>query len=164
MAQVPLLGYLVKLTGNLSDSHDLLQQTNLTAWQKRADYATGSNAVAWMRSIARNHYRNYSRSANRSRTVPLLDDDVATLVEARSEERELEETRKRRLLHLCIEQLPERHRQFITAFYIDGRSLIEVGDLHGVNANAVSQMLHRARQNLIRCVRQKSHEHTQDDL
>ena len=46
-AQVPVLGYLVRLTGNLADARDLLQLTNLTAWEKRNTFEQGTSAVAW---------------------------------------------------------------------------------------------------------------------
>lgn len=163
LAQVPVLGFLIRLTGSHSDSHDLLQQTNLTAWEKRETYELGSNLVSWMCTIAKNHYRNHISHPVRKSTVPLLDDDVALMVEARHEEREKEEARRRKLLHLCIEQLPERHREFVEAFYLDGKSLNDVAAEQGVNANAVAQLLYRARQSLIKCVRKKSHAELDSD-
>lgn len=156
-AQVPILGYLVRLTGNLADARDLLQLTNLTAWDKRADFAQGTDLVAWMRAIARNHYRNESRKWRSRATVPLLDSDLEDLVETRHHEREREETRKRRLLRLCLEKLPDRQRHAVEAFYLEGRTLDEVGRETDRKANAIAQLLHRARQNLIDCVRRESH-------
>ena len=47
-AHVPILGFLVRMTGNLADARDLLQLTNLTAWEKRVNFEDGSNMVAWM--------------------------------------------------------------------------------------------------------------------
>ena len=156
-AQVPVLGYLVRLTGNLADARDLLQLTNLTAWEKRADFAEGTDAVAWMRTIARNHYRNESRKWRKRPTVPLLDGDLEDLVETRHHEREREESRKRRLLRVCLEKLPERQRDAVERFYLEGRSLEEVGKAVDRKPNAIAQLLHRARQNLIDCVRRESH-------
>lgn len=162
-AQVPVLGYLVRLTGNLADARDLLQQTNLTAWEKRETYDPGTNPVAWMRSIARNHYRNEVRKRSGLSMVPLLDRDLETMIENRHEEREREETRKRKLLHVCLEKLPERQREAVEKFYLDGSSLEEVGKATRRRVNAVAQLLHRARQNLIRCVRQESHRELEGD-
>lgn len=157
LAQVPVLGFLIRLTGNAADSEDILQQTNLTAWEKRADYAPDTNIVAWMCTIAKGHYRNHISRARRKPTLPLFDEDVAHMVEVRHEEREKEEARKRRLLHLCIELLPDRQRAFVDSFYLEGMSLEEVAQENGVKANAVAQLLYRARQNLIKCVRSKAH-------
>ncbi len=156
-AQVPVLGYLVRLTGNLADARDLLQLTNLTAWDKRADFAPGSDLVAWMRAIARNHYRNESRKWRSRATVPLLDDDLQELVESGHLEREREEARKRRLLRLCLDKLPDRQRRAVEAFYLEGRTLDEVGRATDRKPNAIAQLLHRARQNLTLCVRRESH-------
>ena len=156
-AQVPILGYLVRLTGNLADARDLLQVSNLTAWDKRETFEEGSDFVAWMRAIARNHYRNENRKWKSRKTVPLLDSDLEPLIEARHEEREKEEHRKRRLLQVCLERLPDRQKAVVDQFYLEGLSLEEVGKVEGRKPNAIAQLLHRARQNLIRCVRRESH-------
>ncbi len=156
-AQVPVLGYLVRLTGNLADSRDLLQLTNLTAWEKRSSFEEGTNLVAWMRSIAANHYRNDSRKASKRLTVPLLDTDLEQIVEARHIEREREEVRKRRALQRCMEKLPERQRVVVEGFYLEGDSLETLGERNDRKPNAIAQLLHRARQSLIDCVRRDSH-------
>lgn len=162
-AQVPVLGYLVRLTGNLPEARDLLQMTNLTAWEKRDSYEPGSNIVAWMRQIAQNHYRNAARRWQSRETVPLLDSDLEQMVETRHEEREQEETRKRRLLQICLEKLPDRQRDAVEGYYLTGQSLEELGSEVGRKANAMAQLLHRARQNLIDCVRKESHQQLDHD-
>jgi len=156
-AQVPILGFLVRLTGNLADARDLLQLTNLTAWEKRGAFEDGSNLVAWMRAIALNHYRNESRKQTARATVPLLETDLVQMVEARHLEREREESRKRKLLQVCLEKLPERQREVVDRFYLDGCSLESLGLESNRKPNAIAQLLHRARQNLIECVRRESH-------
>lgn len=163
-AQVPVLGYLVRLTGNLADARDLLQATNLTAWEKRDSFETGSNAIVWMRTIARNHYRNAARRWQRRKTVPLLDTDLEEMVEARHEEREQEDARKRRLLAVCLEKLPNRQRNAIENYYLSSRSLEEIGEASGRNPNAIAQLLHRARQNLIDCVKKESHQNRDHEI
>jgi RNA polymerase sigma-70 factor (ECF subfamily) len=145
------------MTGNLADARDLLQLTNLTAWEKREIFEEGSNMVAWMRTIALNHYRNESRRQRSRATVPLLDADLAQMVETRHLEREREESRKRKLLQFCLEKLPERQRRVIDRFYLDGCSLEALGTESNRKPNAIAQLLHRARQNLIQCVRRESH-------
>ena len=157
LAQVAVLGYLVRLTGHLADARDLLQETNLTAWDKRESFVPGTSLVAWMRAIALNHYRNATRRELARRTVSILDDDLVAMVETRHLEREREETRKRRFLQLCLGKLPERQRAVIESYYYDGASLEEIGSAHSRKANAMAQLLHRARLNLIECVRRESH-------
>ncbi|MDF1823645.1 MAG: sigma-70 family RNA polymerase sigma factor [Verrucomicrobiales bacterium] len=162
-AQVPVLGYLVRLTGNLAEARDLLQMTNLTAWEKRADYEPDSNVVAWLRAIAHNHYRNAVRRWRNSQTVPLLDSDLEQMIETRHEEREQEESRKRRLLQICLAKLPDRQREAVEGYYLSGQSLEDLGSEAGRKPNAMAQLLHRARRNLIDCVRQESHQQLDHD-
>ncbi len=162
-AQVPVLGYLVRLTGNITDARDLLQQTNLTAWEKRDSFESGTNLVAWVRAIAHNHYRNENRRRQSRKTVPLLDSDLEVMVENRHQERELEEVRKRKLLHICLGKLPEKQRVAVEEFYLEGKSLEALGRETNRKANAIAQVLHRARQNLIHCVQQESHRGLEGD-
>tara|TARA_R110002096_G_scaffold64716_6_gene157561 strand:- start:2939 stop:3304 length:366 start_codon:yes stop_codon:yes gene_type:complete len=110
-----------------------------------------------MRSIAANHYRNDSRKASKRLTVPLLDTDLEQIVEARHIEREREEVRKRRALQRCMEKLPERQRVVVEGFYLEGDSLETLGERNDRKPNAIAQLLHRARQSLIDCVRRDSH-------
>ena len=162
-SQVPVLGYLVRLTGNLADARDLLQLTNLTAWEKQDSFEEGTNLVAWMRTIGANHYRNESRKANRRATVPLLDRDLEQMVETRHLEREREEARKRKALQRCLEKLPERQRAAVDGFYLEGETLESLGLKNNRKPNAMAQLLHRARQSLIDCVRRDSHRDLEGD-
>lgn len=163
LAQVPVLGYLVRLTGNLADARDLLQLTNLTAWEKRTEFDRENDLVSWMCGIARNHFRNESRKWQRRATVPLLDDELEALVESRHHEREREDARRRKLLRICIDKLPERQRFAVEHFYLEGLSLEEVARKTERKANAIAQLLHRARLNLIECVRRESHHESEPE-
>ena len=113
--------------------------------------------VAWMRAIALNHYRNEARKQIARATVPLLDSDLEHMIETRHLEREREESRKRKLLQFCLEKLPERQREVVDRFYLDGCSLESLGSESNRKPNAIAQLLHRARKNLIDCVRRESH-------
>ncbi len=155
-SQVPVLGYLVQLTGNIHDARDLLQGANLTAWEKRADFQKGSSFVSWLRTIARNHYLNSLRSGSRRFMQPLLDEDLERLVESRSDEREAEKQRQRRVLQLCMGELPESQRDVVQSFYMDGESLESIATQRKRKRNAIGQLLHRARQNLLACTKKKA--------
>ncbi len=163
-AQVPVLGYLVRLTGNLADARDLLQLTNMTAWEKRGTFESGTSAVAWMRAIARNHYRNETRKRQARPTVPLLDSDMEQMVETRHREREREDGRKRKLLQICLGKLPDRQRTVVEKFYLDGATLEDLGAEMDRKPNAMAQLLYRARQNLIECVGRESHKELDGEI
>ncbi len=163
-SQVPVLGYLVRLTGNIHDARDILQGANLTAWEKREDFEDGSSFVSWLRTIARNHYLNSLRSGNRRFMQPLLDEDLERLVEARTGEREAEKQRQRRVLQLCVGELPETQRGVVQSFYMDGESLQTIATKHKRKRNAIGQLLHRARQNLLACTKKRALSEARWDL
>ncbi len=83
----------------------------------------------------------------------VFDDDLITTLAAES----IDETQaplhsRRERLHLCIARLPERQRGVITSRYFDSESVAAIATRMGIDANNVSQLLHRARKNLFECL------------
>lgn len=154
--QEPLFAYLMRVTGHPADAKDLQQQTNLVIWEKWEQVAPEKNVLAWAKKIALNLSRNHYRKEGNRRTLPLLDDDLAVLVERRAEEREKEWVRKRKLLHFCLERLPARQKEVVEAHYMRQEELTDIATTWSRSRNAVHQLLFRARQTLIACVQQQS--------
>jgi RNA polymerase sigma-70 factor (ECF subfamily) len=44
----------------------------------------------------------------------------------------------------CILRLPEKHREILVLFYLDGRGLPEIGELLGLQLGTVKSRLHYA--------------------
>ncbi|TWT92506.1 sigma-70 family RNA polymerase sigma factor [Neorhodopirellula pilleata] len=158
-AQLPMFGYLVRLTGSVTDAQDLLQMTNVTAWTRKETFEPGSDLIAWMRTIAINHVRNESRRRARRSTVPLLDDELSQLAEARHamrqrnapQQSDLESRRLR--IGQCLEKLTSAQRILIDQFYQQGLTLNQIAEANDTTINAIGQRLHRARSALVKCVR-----------
>ncbi|MBJ7329217.1 MAG: sigma-70 family RNA polymerase sigma factor [Solirubrobacteraceae bacterium] len=51
-------------------------------------------------------------------------------------------------VHRAIGELPERQRRALVAFELQDRTYDEIGDELGLNANAVAQLIHRARRGM----------------
>jgi len=154
-AQGPLLGYLIRLTGSVHVAQDLLQAANVTAIEKQSSFHAGTDFAAWIRQIAKNHYRNAIRKQAVSKTVLLVDDGLHEVIERRHRER-IEKQRREAdwdRLQDCLQTLPGHQRELVQRFYIDGQSLNQLAKTTGRNANAIGQTLHRARRALIECVK-----------
>jgi len=157
-AQLPIFGYLVRLTGSVNDAQDLLQMTNVTAWTRKESFEAGSDVVAWMRTIAINHARNESRRRERQSTMPLLDDELSQLAETRHATRQRDAPQsidldaRRVRINECLEKLTPDQRTLVEQFYHQGRSLNQIAEANGTTANAIGQRLHRVRSTLIQCV------------
>lgn len=150
-------GFVLSLVGNNSDAEDLLQQVCVILWEKRDQFEPGTNFLAWARKVARyralNHWR---KEKNRPQESLLLDEHLMQVTCERTEEREKEFARHRRALQACLERLTDRQREVVEAHYFDGKSIPQIATASGLKANAISQLLFRARAGLITCVQTHS--------
>jgi RNA polymerase sigma-70 factor, ECF subfamily len=60
--QRKLFSYIYTLVPNVTDTDDLLQETNLVLWNKRLDFKLGTNFSAWACRIAYFNVQNFLRS------------------------------------------------------------------------------------------------------
>jgi RNA polymerase sigma-70 factor (ECF subfamily) len=149
--QAALRGFILSLVADPSTAEDILQETNLVAWRKAADFETGSNFRAWAFRIA--HFQVLRHRQKLSRDRLILDDDlVNTLADEAVEDDQSPIQARRERLNLCLARLPERQRAVITSRYFEDESVAKIAARSGTNANAVSQLLHRARRNLLECL------------
>ncbi len=79
-----------------------------------------------------NHCKNLLSTAKRRDTVPL--DEVPLLVQPKDRE-----------LFRAVMELPEQYRTAVCLHYFEGYSFLEIAQLLGIGASAVSMRLHRAR-------------------
>lgn len=151
----------------MTDAQDLLQMTNVTAWMRRETFEPGSDLIAWMRTIAINHAHNESRRRERRSTVPLLDDELFQIAEARHAMRQRDAPQqydldaRRDQIDQCLEKLTPAQRSLVEQFYHQGLSLNQIAEANGTNANAIGQRLHRVRSALAKCVH-RSHATVED--
>jgi RNA polymerase sigma factor (sigma-70 family) len=67
-----VLRYSWSIVGERALAEETLQETFLTAWDKRkASHIVDDSLLPWLLTIARNHSRNQLRRARRHRTVPV---------------------------------------------------------------------------------------------
>lgn len=148
--QARLESFIRALTGDADAARDILQETNVILLRKARDFEPGTNFSAWAFRIARFEVMTWRKKLGRSRltfndelvdsvadTAETLDDTYAGRVEA---------------LRECIRKLPERQREIVRLRYLEEWSVADLAEKTGDKANAVSQLLFRARQNLLRCV------------
>ncbi len=150
--QPRLVAYIRSLTADEHVSRDILQETNVTLLKKSRDFTPGTNFTAWSFRVAYFEVLTWRRSKGRDR----IHFDV-TLVESIAETVEtVSESYDDRLeaLKTCIGELPDRQREIIQRRYLNAESVQSIADDLGFKANAASQLLHRARTNLFKCINQ----------
>ncbi len=151
MFQPRLYAYILSLLGDPEVASDVLQETNLVLWRKAPDFTLGTNFKAWAFRTA--HFQVMAQRQRQIRNKLVFDDD---LVETFAHEADAHDDdhflRRQRALETCIEKLADRQRDIILQRYYKERPVAQIAVRLKIAANAVSQLLFRARQNLVECV------------
>lgn len=147
-----LYGFIRALSGPGPEVDDILQNTNRILWQESEKFTPGTNFRAWAFRVARNQVLQHrDRKRREGERVPFSDELMETLAE-RSEEKESSIERRQRFLKICLERLPERQREVVERRYFQHESVQGIADEIGLKPNAVSQLLFRSREGLLRCI------------
>ena len=152
-----LFGYVMTLTGDPDAANDILQETNVVLWKQSRLFQPGSNFKAWAFRIA--HFQFMAYRQRRLREKVLYSDELlATLAAEFNEVDELYEQRAA-ALGRCLEQIHDRSRQALRLRYTEELSVAEIAMSMRRTSNAISQLLFRARQWLVGCI--KRHDEVQ---
>jgi RNA polymerase sigma-70 factor (ECF subfamily) len=151
-SQTSLYGYILSLMPDRAAAQDVLQEVNLTAWQKRADFTDGTSFFAWASKIAYFHVLSHRRKMGRDRLV--FGDEVLDYLAERQVERAEEVDRRRAALKGCLDKLPATQRRLVEDRYASGGSVQRMAEDAGKSVGAISQTLYRIREALMKCVEQ----------
>ncbi len=160
-----LYGYAQRMTQNVEDAEDLIQETYLKAYKFWERYEMGTNVRAWMFRILRNSLINeYRKESHQPETVNYeAVRDLYSYDEA-AEPRDQREDPFSRLLgdevERAIAALPEDFRTVAILCDIEGLTYREIAEFTRCPIGTVRSRLHRARrllhQNLISYARRQS--------
>jgi RNA polymerase sigma-70 factor, ECF subfamily len=131
---------------------DLLQEISASLWQRFHKFTPGTDFGAWSAQFARFAILKYYRAQRRRGQVVFGDEVLAALIdEAAVAHRELD--RRYEALRVCLERLPQRSRELVTARYEGGgASCKEVAGRLGRSVEAIYKSLHRVHELLLRCI------------
>ncbi len=152
--QTSMLAYVRSLAPGSSGARDLLQDVNITLWQKRGSFELGTNFKAWAFQTIRYHVLNHRRRLI-ARGWLVFDDD---LIERLSPEMEAEpaELEDRHLaLRTCLERLRPQDRELLHHRYASGSSLQEYAEATNRAAGTLKALLFNLRAALRRCIERR---------
>jgi RNA polymerase sigma-70 factor (ECF subfamily) len=137
----------------LHDFHqaeDLLQETAAAAAEKFTTYDPSRSFTAWVLGVARNKLLHYQRTHANDRHV--FDDRVVRDLADIYAGMEKEISAIHAALETCVEGVQGRARKLLEMRYVRELTPAKIAALTGMNANAVSVMLHRVRRALRECI------------
>jgi RNA polymerase sigma-70 factor (ECF subfamily) len=139
--------FLHRLTKNSADADDLLQETFLTAWRKRAQFEGRGSAEGWLRRTAFRLYLNHrtklvrragladARALAREGTSPAADRDVADRDAAAFLVRRVEE---------AVDALPDGPREAFVLLRFEGLTCAQIAEATDTPMKTVETRLRRA--------------------
>lgn len=150
-AQAGLRAMIRSLLPREADASDVLQETNLVLWRKRADFDQTKRFMPWACGIAANLVKVHFRKQYKQQWVPFDEKLVSQIVE-QAQLRSEHFDERLEVLAECIGKLPEGQRRMVELRYTEGAAVTAIADLVGRSADAISMTLYRARQGLAKCV------------
>jgi RNA polymerase sigma-70 factor (ECF subfamily) len=154
----PLIGLIASWGVPWGDAIEIAQDSFADAWLKREscrdDWNDPEVFGRWLRGVALNRYRNWSRSRWRRRLrMVSLAPAALEMAAARSE---LEPSEQVQALRRAIERLPARQRQVVLMHYLEETSVNDVASLLSVSSKTVEGRLYQARRTLRRLLDDRS--------
>jgi RNA polymerase sigma-70 factor (ECF subfamily) len=135
-----------RLADTAEDAQDILQETFLTAWRKRADISvTGDSLLPWLMVTCRNHASNMARRNGVRATVALVEND---LVHAADPLEHLQRLDDLKWIRENVATMNELDQRLIGLCFVEGRSYQEAADQLGIGVGRITKRIHRVRDKL----------------
>ena len=133
------------MLGNEALAEETAQEVFLRVWKALGGYRGQASLSTWIYAITRNTCLSALRTSAGKQMLSLEEPAVLAAAEARTgaaaEPAQLD-------VAALLAQLPDKHRQVLTLFYMEGKSYEEVARLLDWPMGTVKTYLHRARKQL----------------
>jgi RNA polymerase sigma-70 factor (ECF subfamily) len=144
-----LRAHCYRLTGNLADASDLVQETFLRAWRARDRFEGRASARTWLYRIATNVFVDSRKAASR-RTLPVGDIfEWSTAIGPYPDEGFESDPGAAEMVELALIAalmlLPPRQRAAFVLRDVNGWTPAEIADALGVAVSAANSLVQRAR-------------------
>ena len=140
-------GIVIGIVDNAHDAEEVVQDAFLNAYQGLMQLEDTSKFKSWLAEITRNCARQWLRK-QRGETVSLDEVSEQMLQTQDSPDEQLIRLEQRELIRRAIETLPQKDREIVRAFYLEGASYDELTNIHGLSYNAIASRLSRAKRQL----------------
>ncbi|HMQ46551.1 MAG TPA: RNA polymerase sigma factor [Saprospiraceae bacterium] len=146
-----LFAFAMRLTRNMDDAKDLLQETACKAYQHKERFQLGTNFKAWMTTIMRNTFINAYRKSKTRNTVESPIEEFLYAIENKATEAEADAELMATELFAFLGQLSDTYRiPFLLHF--QGYQYWEIAEELDIPIGTVKSRIHSARQNLQKAI------------
>jgi RNA polymerase sigma-70 factor, ECF subfamily len=153
--QAPILRYCNRLLNfNQHDSEDATSETFFKAYKYLASYKSEYKFSSWLYRIAHNQAVNIIKKNSGFFTI-----DIESLFHLKAPSREVNTEITTTELEEILNQLKIDDKNILVLFYMEEKSLREIGDILNLTDNTVAQKLSRARKKAIDIIQSTSNNH-----
>jgi RNA polymerase sigma-70 factor (ECF subfamily) len=142
----PLLAYALRRGETHADAEEIVADTLLVAWRRRADLPAGADAIPWLYGVARRVLANQRRGRGRRRRLERVLEPLARGEAGPEHAAEVAEAA--RALVAASRRLSDRDQEVLRLRAWEGLSHREIAVTLGCSENAAALRLHRARERL----------------
>jgi RNA polymerase sigma-70 factor (ECF subfamily) len=152
-AETSIRAYVAAAIRAPADREDVVQQVALTVARRFEEYDEQRPFLAWALWLAKSRIIDFYRAQGRQKEI--LSDEILDQIAERFVDRQTETSPKMRALEICLEKLPKRSRSLIQLRYHDGFPIEKIAQSVRSTPGAVRVTLHRIRNMLAECVKQR---------
>jgi RNA polymerase sigma factor (sigma-70 family) len=156
----PIFGYVYRSVGDPALAEELTQDVFLKAFLHLRRTAPQTSFKAWVYRIATTTCLDAQRAAAR-RPIPLRAEEALDLVadqQSTDPEQRLLQREQRSAVRRTLDALPAHYRQALLLRQWQDLSYAEIGESLGISVDAVTSLIHRARQAFRTAYRQDQQE------
>jgi RNA polymerase sigma-70 factor (ECF subfamily) len=137
----------IGIVNNPLDAEEVVQDIFVNVYRGLAQYEERKKFKSWVAEIARNCARNRLRKQQVD-TVPIDEVNEQSSGTEDLPDQQLIRSEQRELIRRAMETLPQKDREIVHSYYLDGASYDELIRAHGLSYKAISVRLARAKQKL----------------
>lgn len=138
-----LYAYLMRLLDSKEDAEEIVQESFIKIWEKREEFIEGYSFDAFLFTIAKNTFLNFTREKVNRR---VFEDHFQIINEVASGKTDdyviFKETRE--IIRLIIEGMPPRRREVFMMRKVEGLSRKEISEKLGISVITVDSQLLKA--------------------
>ena len=142
-----LLPTAYRLTNNLEDAKDLIQETAVRAFNNREKFQMGTNFRAWVVTIMRNTFINVYRKKRNRKTSSEPGDSYIFINENHAVDNKADSNMMMGELKMIVENLDMTYREPFMLYY-EGFKYEEIAQKMGLPVGTVKSRIHFARKKL----------------
>jgi len=153
--QVALRGFVSAMMPGSADVDDVVQEVNLLAWRRRAEYELNTNFKAWILTMAKFTMMSAWRDQRRKKETLMPEGLLVKLMEEGAEIPDSTAPARHEALEECLGILRPEDRALILKRYFEDYRVKQLAAEVGRSADSLKMSLHRIRNVLATCVKRR---------